>query len=274
MKRHFDDESFQRFLKNFEFLFKIIRESKGELDLRLRENYFNIYYRGNSLAKIEFDKFDYKISIHKKFIDNQEIFKDDSRFYQKGKVIGDYISYSVTDDLLHPFLQKEHLKRIYSEIREVNYGEEITFEQMIITDNMEREDWYIIDRQVTEKSFDGRIDLLALKQIIGNKYNFVVIEVKLGNNTELGGKVADQLNRYVKHINNNFDDWKQSYERYYWQIKKTKIFDCPSFESIYIIKDVKGMVAIGGYSGIASTKTKNLKFLHPEIEVKLFSNRL
>ncbi|NLI11422.1 MAG: hypothetical protein GX425_02060, partial [Peptococcaceae bacterium] len=40
---------------------------------------------------------------------------------------------------------------IRSRIKAINNGEEITFEQMIITDNMDREDLIIIDRQVTDE---------------------------------------------------------------------------------------------------------------------------
>jgi len=166
------------------------------------------------------------------------------------------------------------LRRISSNIKNVNYGEEIAFEQMIITDNMERDDWFIIDRQVTETSFQKRLDLLALKQIKENKYQFIVIEVKLGNNSDLEGKVFDQLTHYVEHINDNFDNWKQSYEKYYRQVKQTGIFNSPSFESVEIIKDVKGMVAVGGYSGIANEKIVSLKSRYPDIEVKQFGHRL
>lgn len=276
MKRHLDGLNFETFLKDFDFLFKIICNSKGELDLRLRNNYFNLYYKGNSLAKVEFKDEGYEITIHEKFVgrDDDEIFKDDNRFFKQGKPMGNYLEYTVPTELLHPFLQAKHLRRLYSNVKNVNYGEEIAFEQMIITDNMERDDWFIIDRQVTEAYFQKRMDLLALKQIKENKFQFVVIEVKLGNNSDLEGKVADQLNHYVAIINDNFDDWKQSYQNYYLQIKPTGIFNSPSFKSVEIIKDVKGMVAVGGYSRVATEKIENLKSKHPEIEVKQFSNRL
>ncbi len=55
---------------DFKFLLKMIKDEDfiGELDLALRDNYFNLYYKGNSLAKIEFGKGNsYKISINEKF---------------------------------------------------------------------------------------------------------------------------------------------------------------------------------------------------------------
>ena len=56
MKRSFDgsggDDNLGAFLRDFAFLFRHICREQGELDLRLRNNYFNIYHRGNSLAKV------------------------------------------------------------------------------------------------------------------------------------------------------------------------------------------------------------------------------
>ncbi len=67
MKRYLDNIFFKRFINGLQFLFKLIRDAHGELDLRLRNNYFNVYYRGNSMLKIGFAKADYPVSIHQKF---------------------------------------------------------------------------------------------------------------------------------------------------------------------------------------------------------------
>lgn len=274
MKRYLDDEKFQRFLKDFNFLFKIVKNSQGEFDLRLRDNYFNLYYKGNSLAKVNIRKGVYKISIHKKFA-TDDVFAADERFYRKGKKSRDYLIFSVNPDLLHPFFQKKHLDRFCSNVKEVNYGEEIAFEQKLITDNLEREEIFIIDRQVTETSLKRkRMDLLALEQMQGNEYRFLAIEVKLGNNRELRKDVGVQLQGYVNHINSHFDDWKLCYKKNYKQIKQTRIFDKPSFESIEIINDTKGLVAVGGYSGIGKKSIEELEHSYPDINVKQFPNKL
>ena len=45
---------------DFKFLLKINEDKdyRGEFDLALRDNYFNLYYKGNSLAKVVFNKDD------------------------------------------------------------------------------------------------------------------------------------------------------------------------------------------------------------------------
>ena len=53
IKRYFSDDNLKRIKKDFDFLVEIICKSSGEFDFAIRDNYFNIYYKGNSLAKVE-----------------------------------------------------------------------------------------------------------------------------------------------------------------------------------------------------------------------------
>ena len=206
INRFFNPINFKRMKDDFKFLLKINKDKdyRGEFDLALRENYFNLYYKGNSLAKVVFNKNDtYKITINTKFFSNTGAAKD-KRFSNVEN--GNYFEIVLDKKLLHPFFQKKYINQFISNIRKVNYGEEITLEQAIITDNLEREDIIIIDRQIEDKGFKKRMDLLALRQVKNNKneYSFCVIEVKLGNNSELKNKVAIQLDEYVSHINKIF----------------------------------------------------------------------
>ena len=59
LKRWIDDEHFDAVRNDFAFLCTRVRQECGELDLRLRDNYFNLYYKGNSLAKVHVDKHPY-----------------------------------------------------------------------------------------------------------------------------------------------------------------------------------------------------------------------
>lgn len=277
MKRYLDDTNFEKFASDFQFLFKIIKNSGYELDLRLRENYFNIYYKGNSLAKVGFLDQGYKIMIHSKFVNDASgnfIFAKDSRFAAPVRK-GNYEEFVVDREAIHPFFQKKYLAKICGNISKVNNGEEITFEQMLITDNSNREDFIIIDRQVTDHILAGkRMDLLALKQVKDNEYNFVILEVKLGNNKELAGKVANQLDAYVKHIDANFQDWKDSYEKTYSQMREAGLFGETFTSTIKISKSVQGLVVVGGYSGIAAGYMANLQSVNSILTVKQFKNLL
>ena len=90
IKRFFNPTNFKRMEDDFKFLLKISKDKdyRGEFDLALRDNYFNLYYKGNSLAKVVFNKDDtYKIKINTKFFSNTGADKD-KRFSTTRK--GDY----------------------------------------------------------------------------------------------------------------------------------------------------------------------------------------
>ncbi len=269
MKRHLTNLLNQKFQKDFKFLFKLIKQLQGELDLRLRGTYFNIYYKGNSMAAVRFKNDRYEIKIHEKFA--RDVFDKDKRIATPERS-GSYFRYLIESKLLHPFFQAKHLKKLGANIKKVNYGEEIMFEQMLITDNMDNQEIIIIDRQVTETALKNRLDLLALINVRENKFRFLVLEVKLGNNKELEGKVGTQLNGYINHIENHFDTWKHNYEMVYQQLKQTGIYIKWVHDQIEIVKHVEGWVVVGHYSGIANHAIKKLKMNFPNIVVKQFWN--
>ena len=180
-----------------------------------------------------------------------------------------------TPKLIHPLLQKLYLDEIYRKIKKENYSEELHFEQMLITDNLGRNELFLIDRQVTDKELRGkRLDLLALNQIQANKYQFLILEVKMGINSELSDKVADQLTGYIEHIENHFTDYKYCYEKQYAQKKEFGIIDIPESETINIVPGVRGMVIVGGYSGIAKDQITLLQKKYPNLIVQQFKYKI
>ncbi len=71
IKRYLDlsAEGWKQFAKNLRPLVQLINGSGGEYNLQLRENYFNIYYQGNSLAMVKSNESGpYFVDIHEKFI--------------------------------------------------------------------------------------------------------------------------------------------------------------------------------------------------------------
>jgi len=267
VKRYFSDKKFVRLQNDFEFLIKIIKSFKGELEFSIRDNYFNLYSRGNSAAKVSFlTNGTYRIEINKKFYPPS--LKKDKRF--SATPSGDYQVIKTTKEHLHSLLQKKSLEEIYSKIKNENYSEEFVLEQMLITDNLNRDDLILIDRQVTDPNTRKKLDLLALKQVQGNQYQFLVLEVKMGNNPELKDKVANQLNNYVNHITEHFKEYKSCYEKNYSQKKIWGLFENPNWDAIEIVPNVQGMIIVGGYSGLAKEQIEVLKKNYPTIKVQSF----
>ena len=275
IKRFLSDKNLKRFVTDYKNLIKIVNDSNGELDIALRDNYLSVYYKGNSLAKISFKEPDkYKVEIHKKFFEGTSA--DDPEFYEEVTESNSYMSLILSRQKPpRRFLQKKHINQFCGRIKQVNYGEEIVFEQALITDNLEREDLIIIDRQITDKELKRkRMDLLALKQIESNRYHFLVIEVKLGNNPELKSDVNRQLNDYINHIEKYFSDYQNCYEKQFEQKRKMGLINFPSFETIKIERPVKGIVVVGGYSKIAQNSIADLKKQFPNLQVKQFEYKL
>lgn len=266
--RYFSEENLARLQNDFKFLVKIVKSFKGELEFSIRDNYFNLYFRGNSAAKVSFEQDGkYKISMHEKFYPHS--LEGDDRF--STTLSGSYRLIETTSELLHPLLQKSYLDEVYLKIKKENYSEELNFEQMLITDNSSRNDLILIDRQVTDSALQGRrIDLLALRQVKGNKYQFLVLEVKMGNNAELKNKVANQLSTYADHIRDNFSEYKACYEKQYYQKKIMGLIEIPHWEAIEIVEDVQGMILVGGYSGIAAEQIETLKTNYPTLKIQSF----
>jgi len=273
IKRYLDPERFKNAKKDLPPLVGFINRSLGEYSLQLRENYFNIYYQGNSLAKVILNKNGtYSAEIHKRFLYSckpdmilkkpDKILEKLERYSKKnsGKN-SDYICFSrIKPEDFHRFFCRDHLKRISARIRERGYGEEITFEQVLITDNPPSEKFIIIDRQVADHKNKVQMDLLALERASVDKpFHFVVMEVKLGRNPELHEKVGEQLNGYVKHIKKHIKDYATCYKENYRQKKELGLLGSSLPNDIEIDENtVEGLIVVGGYSGLAKQALGNL----------------
>jgi len=275
IERYLNDDAFARMKSDFEFLLKMFPDFHGELDIAFRGTYFNIYYRGNSLAKVEFLRNgQYRVGMNRAFY-NQSKASSDQRFTALVRASEpSRTSLTLPKNLLHPFFQTKYLKDFRSLIKARGYGEEIMLEQTIITDNRDRDDLVIIDRQIQDTQWKERIDLLALEHIEGNNYHFRILEVKLGRNDDLTEKVAKQLQRYVAHITEHFDAYKACYEKVYQQRKELGLHSKPAHQTINITNQVEGSVVVVGYSGLAREALVNLRRIYPDIHVCQFNYSL
>ncbi len=265
IKRWIDQDRFEAARDDLRKIAKRVAASRGELDLRLRDNYFNLYYKGNSMAKVSLLRKGYRLSIHRKFTVEADKAKDTSEL--KGYSTTPVIS----GEELNTQLSTARLARIASRIKKENWGEEVTFEQMLITDNPPSPEFMIIDRQVTGGALGrSRLDLLALRRADGDshQYEFVILEVKLGNNPELQGDVlTEQLRPYIRTLTNDLSSFARCYEEAYRQTHSMGLLCNKMPAEITITGPVKGMIVVGGYSGMAAdaiSKLQSLKKSEPD----------
>jgi hypothetical protein len=124
--------------------------------------------------------------------------------------------------------------------------------------------WFslIIDRQVADHEDPARVDLLALKRDLDDKYHFVSIELKLGRNPDLEEDAGAKVSHYIEHIREHIGDYSSCYEKNYCQKKHLGLFDEKLPESIVINRDlagIKGIVISSSYSQIATVNIKSLR---------------
>lgn len=265
MKRSIDDGHLARFAHDFKFLFERVEAECGELDLRLRDNYFNLYYKGNSLAKVHVDRKPYGVEVHQDFAEGHPT-------VSSWPMHGDYHAGKVEAGKLHSFFSKVNIDRMARMIKVRAYQEEIRVEQMLITDSLGQNDFFFIDRQITGGALGrSRLDLLALRQVTPgqNRYRFVIVEVKLGNNPELRSDVGGQIQGYVNLWNTEpaFADFKQCFEKTYKQMHQLNILTTPDFSEIIIEPPVTGCIVVAGYSGLGAKKSRELRVKYPDLTV-------
>ncbi|MBA3018960.1 MAG: hypothetical protein L6263_00535 [Desulfobacteraceae bacterium] len=263
-----DEEAFEAIKSDFGFLVKRIKISGFEYDLQIRDGYFNLYYKGNSIGKILYKKpiEQYEVSIHSTFVHD----RIKKRFNPVS--LNNYLIFKIPRKQLHPLFSSQNLNSMASKVKKNNFQEEIIYEQMLMTDNVNRDDLIIIDRQVMDKVSKTKMDLLTLKRKENSNYQFCVVEVKLGNNPELEGEVIKQLKGYVKMIEDNFNDYRECYEKNFKQKRKLGTLAGP--DSINIVPDVSGVVVVMGYSELANKSIDKLGKKDESIKVIQFKNWL
>jgi hypothetical protein len=171
---------------------KVIKDP--DLDLQIRHNYLNIYYKGNSLLKLsETRQQQYKAYIHPKFLGDQPISALDDEA-------------SVESFLGRILYLKESI---------ITYGKsslEIEYEQLIIRANnnepRNNTEYFIIDRQYTTEKGE-RFDLTGIywsrskKRSKGQEVPLCLIEIKFALNREIR-QLHRQLSAYYQSLQNQF----------------------------------------------------------------------
>jgi hypothetical protein len=276
-------EDVTRMRRDFQDLMARVRASHGDLEIMLRDGYFNLYYQGNSLAKVSFNgDGSYDVGVSSQFVVTEKLCdllpkkppKDDDAPEKRQPRRSARLSASKLAELL----SAENIRAMQKAVRAVNYQPEITFEQLLMAHNPPSEDFFVIDRQVRSRGDNRKIDLLALRRVAGDRYHFVVLEVKLGSNTELADAVARQLKDYMSHITANFGGFADCYQKTYGQRRELPLWpNAKSLpETIEIDPPVEGKIVVFGRNNDVQPKIDRLRENYPEIadEVEVFDFKL
>ncbi|MFN8256033.1 MAG: hypothetical protein U0W24_10120 [Bacteroidales bacterium] len=168
---------------------KVITDS--DLDFQIRENYVNIYYKGNSILKLwENSTFE----IHQKFVKNTSL-------PEKGTfLINDFLS----------ALPK--IKENVNEVKSKRPTLEIEYEQLFIrSNNTVNSELFITDRQFADKEdgADIRFDLTGITwsqpRKRGQTVPLTFVEVKYGLNNDIKN-LSNQLQRYYDKVKSKVND--------------------------------------------------------------------
>ncbi len=180
------------------FLNELVRaiHDDRDLDLQIRENYINVYYKGHSMLKLDARTSQpYRVDIDKEFTRGLQIPSIISNAAQTKFFVAQI-----------PFL-KHNIQRWRKRSIEMEYEQ-----QLIRANNYEprlNSDYLILDRQYTRKGDQEgyEIDLVAIRADTavrkGSRHaSFCFIELKYGLNQDIA-QLAQQLDDYYKRVVTN-----------------------------------------------------------------------
>jgi len=198
----------------FSNLLSKVKEDK-DLDLQIRENYINIYYKGNSLLKLEErGEGGFKVDIHEKFKGALNIPKNLTNETQ-------------TLDFLRslPVLKENIIEHGKSSL-------EIEYEQLIIrANNLEpknNSEYYIVDRQYATSN-RSRFDLTGIYwpsegRKRGQEVPLSFMEVKFALNSDIRN-ISNQIATYYDYIQKNSEDISSEAETVFKQKLELNLFN-------------------------------------------------
>jgi hypothetical protein len=196
-------------------LLKAVREDQ-DLDLQIRNNYLNIYFKGNSLLKLtEMGADRYQAYIHPKFLE--------------GITVSDITDGQTTTAFLNtiPWLKENIIK----------YGKaslEVEYEQLIIrannTEFKNTTEYFIVDRQYTIDQY--RFDLIGFywdrrRRRKGQTVIPVLMEVKFALNADISD-VHQQIGHYFELVQANTDEVVTDLENMFRQSLELGLYDQPA----------------------------------------------
>ena len=181
------------------FLAELTREVKkdSDLDLEIRENYINLYYKGNSLLRLKRSTAGrYRVELHKKFLTGLP-------------------DMAVPPEIVDESMTKEFVKYIPAIKRNIQqYGAhsiETEYEQLFIrANNYEKRvnsEYFVLDRQyvVGKQRFDLMGFCWRQPRAQYQTVKMCLVEVKYGLNPDIAG-LNEQLERYYNVVKGRESD--------------------------------------------------------------------
>jgi len=201
-------KEFAEAFKNCE-LHKLCRENSEDTLIAVRNNYMNIYYNCDSIAKIEFKNNTICCTIDKYYLDgNHYNSKDKNKYF------------------------KADAKRIYKEFNTIKENSDKNSKNekksqsklVLLNNNNKNSNWYCIDveyvkqfkngKEKEESGFNGRFDIIAVTR--SAPHRVALIELKYGGGS-MGGKSG-----VFKHVE-DFSKFKE--KKYYENHLKLEIIE-------------------------------------------------
>ena len=164
-----------------------------DLDFQIRDNYFNIYFKGHSLLKLESNR---RVTVDNKFIE--------------GLGLGYYLD---SDEAVSIFLQ--NVPNIKDRITLLGKKEiEREYEQLFIRVNnctIPESEYFVLDRQYTRSDgSESQLDMVGLYWSHKNRQHnktvpLTVFEIKYADNPDIKS-VDKQLQRYYNYVMTHFEE--------------------------------------------------------------------
>ena len=190
------DNEFAEVFKKSE-LYTLYTEHPDELFLGVRDNYLNLYYNCDSIAKVEYKKREELISckIDRYFLDGNH--------YSKNKLVN-----LTPCEICNSYKDiKEHSDDIVKAKKDKK--EKKAQSKLVILNNQNKSSkWFCIDIEYANPKFRGRFDIIAISKKKSHKesaHKVALIELKYGHDA-IGGKSG-----IYEHVNNFIEFRKEGY---------------------------------------------------------------
>jgi len=175
-------------------LYELYTEHPDELFLGVRDNYLNLYYNCDSIAKIAYKKREEAVSckIDRYFLDGNH--------YRKNKLV-----------ILNPCEIRKNYRVIKKHSNDVvkakkDKKEKKAQSKLVILNNENKSsNWFCIDIEYANPNFRGRFDIIAISKTKKPKHKVALIELKYGNDA-IGGKSG-----IYEHVKNFIEFNKEGY---------------------------------------------------------------